>query len=73
MEMSEAKVLLEGQQQGESAVEAESSNVVPLRGLTREKPPPLSDEEVVALREMIRAFQVIASTCPIAMKALGDK
>lgn len=71
--MSEAKNLLDGQQLGELAAVIEAaSNVVLFPGLAREKPPPLSDEEVITLRKMIQAFTAIASTCPIAQKAIED-
>lgn len=70
--MSEAKDLLLSQQLGGQPVGAEGLNVVKFPSAA-ERPPPLTDEEIVALREMIRGFRAIAVTCPIARKAIGDQ
>jgi hypothetical protein len=70
--MTEAKNLLDSQQLEGLAAAVEASNVVQLFGPARTKPPPLSDEEVEQLRFIIRAFQAISQTCPIARKITTD-
>lgn len=72
--MSEAKDLLASQQQGELVTGADPINILlfPQPGSRREKPPPLTDDEILKLREMIQAFHNISHTCPIAKKALGE-
>lgn len=71
--MSEAKDLLGAQQLGElAAVIDAASNVVLFPGLAKEKPPPLSDDEIHTLRRMIQAFAAISTSCPIARKIVQD-
>lgn len=71
--MSEAKDLLGIQQLGELAAVIElATNVVPFPGLAKEKPPPLTDEEIIELRKLIVAARTVSQVCPIARKALED-
>lgn len=71
--MIEVKNLLDGQQQGGLAAGLDGSNIVQFPGTSIEKAPPLTDAEIVALREVIRGYRAIATACPIARRAIGDE
>lgn len=38
-----------------------------------ESVPPLSDEEVLQVRQFLREFAIIRATCPMALRALSDR
>jgi len=49
-------------------------NVVELFAPNEERSvPPLSDNEVLLLRQFIREFAVIRATCPMAVRALSTR
>lgn len=47
--------------------------VVPLFGERQEAPPPLTGEEILALRRMLREFAIVRATCPMAIRALSTR
>jgi hypothetical protein len=58
----------------EKKQEAASDNVRPLKLAPRVRDvPPLSDKEILALRELLKKADVIATACPIAQRALSKR
>lgn len=53
--------------------EPPSSNVTLLRALQSRAVPPLTGDEILALRQMLEDFSKIASTCPVAKGALSKR
>lgn len=47
--------------------------VVSLFGERQETPPPLTGEEILALRRMLREFAIVRATCPMAIRALSTR
>jgi hypothetical protein len=47
--------------------------VVSLFGEQPSDPPPLTNEEILAIRRMIREFAIIRGTCPMAVRALSTR
>lgn len=47
--------------------------VISLFGERQADPPPLTSEEILALRRVIREFSVIRATCPMAVRALSTR
>jgi hypothetical protein len=54
--------------------EQDASNVIALQLAPRTKGvPPLTDKEVMQLRELLKKVEAIASTCPVAQRALSTR
>jgi hypothetical protein len=54
--------------------EQDASNVKPLYIAPRARGvPPLTDKEILQLRELLKKADVIAATCPIAQRALSTR
>lgn len=47
--------------------------VVPLFGAAEPDQPPLTKDELLALRRMMREFAIIRATCPMAVRALSTR
>ena len=47
--------------------------VIELFGEAGCDPPPLTGEEVLALRRIIREFAIVRATCPMAVRALSTR
>jgi hypothetical protein len=54
--------------------EQDASNVIALQLAPRTRGvPPLTDKEVLQLRELLKKAEVIAASCPIAQRALSTR
>jgi hypothetical protein len=54
--------------------EQDASNVTALHIAPKVRGvPPLTDKEILQLRELLKKAEVIASTCPIAQRALSNR
>lgn len=52
---------------------AKNSNVVAFRKVPRPtRTAPLSDDEIIQLRQLLRTNAVVMTSCPIARRALED-
>lgn len=54
----------------------DSSNVLSLdlsRERRRDRPPPLSDDEIVRLRALLVQTECIAAACPVARRAIEER
>lgn len=51
-----------------------ADNVIPLFGpVAADKVPPLTDAEVLQLRQFLADFAIIRATCPMAIRALSKR
>ena len=52
---------------------AEESNVTPFRHLVprTRRVPPMTDEEIIAFRQLRAEFEAIKKSCPLAQRALS--